>query len=68
MGNSRIVQQRMSQEILEMVNEGMTARAQKQGAPLKGKGRGAGRGKQVAGTEPSHQLPAVTGHLEAEHG
>lgn len=67
MGNSRIVQQRMSQEILELVNEGMSARALKGGVPVKGKGRG-GRGKQAASADHSHQLPTVTGHLEEEVG
>ena len=67
MGNSRIVQQRMSQEILELVNEGMSARALKEGVPVKGKGRG-GRIKQAASADHSHQLPTVTGHLEEEVG
>ncbi|MBA1203586.1 MULTISPECIES: hypothetical protein [Pseudomonas] len=69
MGNSRIVQQRMSQEILDMVNEGMAARAVKEAeAAGDGKGRGSRRGKRVVSVEPSHQLPAVTGHLLEDHG
>ncbi|MFL9811042.1 hypothetical protein EQ845_13115 [Pseudomonas putida] len=68
MGNSRIVQQRMSQEILDMVNEGMAARAVKETeAAGEGKGRGSRRGKRAAGVETSHQLPAVTGHLSEDH-
>lgn len=67
-GNSRIVQQRMSQEILDMVNEGMAARAVKETeAAGEGKGRGSRRGKRVVGVQPSHQLPAVTGHLSEDH-
>lgn len=68
MGNSRIVQQRMSQEILDMVNEGMAARAVKEAtAAGEGKGRGSRRGKRVVSVEPSHQLQAVTGHLSDDH-
>lgn len=68
MGNSRIVQQRMSQEILDMVNEGMAARAVKEAAAAgQGKARGSRRGKGRVGVEPSHQLPAVTGHLSEDH-
>ncbi|MDH0760378.1 hypothetical protein N5C70_27335 [Pseudomonas juntendi] len=48
MGNSRIVQQRMSQEILDMVNEGMAARAVKEAkAAGEGKARGSRRGKRA---------------------
>jgi len=63
MGNSRIVQQQMSQEILELVNEGMSFRAQRK--TKKGKGL-AVDGAAQAGIESgiSQQLPAVTGHLE----
>lgn len=70
-GNSRIVQQRMSQEILELVNDGMAFRAQQEPTGGKGKGkvRGAGRSKAANATPTvSQQLPSVTGHLEADHG
>lgn len=68
MGNSRIVQQRMSQEILDMVNEGMAARAVKEAkAAGEGKTRGSRRGKRAVGVEPSHRLPAVTGHLSDDN-
>jgi len=68
-GNSRLVQQRMSVEILEAVKAGIAARKLNQPKGGKGKSRGAGRATvSMAGGEGSQQLPAVTGHLEVEHG
>ncbi len=67
-GNSRLVQQRMSVEILEAVKLGIAARKLNQPKGGKGKSRGAGRATvSVDGGEGSQQLPAVTGHLEVVH-
>lgn len=66
-GNSRLVQQRMSVEILEAVKAGIAARKLNQPKGGKGKSRGAGRASiSVDGGEGSQQLPAVTGHLVVE--
>jgi hypothetical protein len=66
-GNSRLVQQRMSVEILDAVKAGIAAR--KLGQPKGGKGRSRGASLATAsagGGNESQQLPAVTGHLEVE--
>lgn len=68
-GNSRIVQQRMSQEILEMVKHGLVYQKMTDASKRKPKTRGTARGKGAApAPSASQQLPAVTGHLEVEHG
>ncbi|AVX93443.1 hypothetical protein [Pseudomonas psychrophila] len=67
-GNSRLVQQRMSVEILEAVKLGIAYRKLNQSKGGKGKSRGAGPAIVPAGDLESQQLPAVTGHLEVEHG
>lgn len=67
-GNSRLVQQRMSVEILEAVKLGIAYRKLSQSKGGKGNSRGAGRATvSVDGGEGAQQMPAVTGHLEVEH-
>ena len=67
-GNSRLVQQRMSVEILEAVKLGIAYRKLSQSKGGKGKRRGAGPDTFAEGLDQeSQQLPAVTGHLEVEH-
>ena len=66
-GNSRLVQQRMSVEILDAVKAGIAARKLSQ--PKGGKGRSRGAGLATVSADVggvSHALPAVTGHLEVE--
>lgn len=67
-GNSRLVLQRMSVEILEAVKAGIAARKLSQPKGGKGKRRGASQASVPEdGGAVSQQLPAVTGHLEVVH-
>lgn len=65
-GNSRLVQQRMSVEILDAVKAGIAARKLNQSKGGKGRNRGAGRATVSVDGDESQKFPAVTGHLEVE--